>query len=56
MWNVDARDFEPLKGGGGEPFTVFVDALICTHGFVHGVGEADILTNPRTNISHTRER
>src|SRR5712692_266706 len=50
MLILDAPDFVLLRGGGGQPFTAFVNDLIQTHGFVHGVGEAEILTCPRTNI------
>jgi hypothetical protein len=51
MWRVDQKDFLLLRDGGGQPFTCFVDALIRAHGFVHGVGEAEILTSLRTSIS-----
>src|SRR6266404_2007925 len=51
MWILDASDFALLRGGGGQPFTSFVDALIRTHGFVHGVGDAEILTCLRTNVA-----
>jgi hypothetical protein len=51
MWNLDQGDFAFLRGGGGEPFTHFVDALIRAHGFVHGVGEAEILTSLRANVA-----
>ncbi len=51
MWTVDEKDFLQLRYGGGEPFTAFVDALIRAHGFVYGVGEAQILTSLRTNIA-----
>ena len=50
MWTVNEKDFLLLRDGGGEPFTAFVDALIRAHGFVHGIGEAHILTSLRTNI------
>jgi hypothetical protein len=50
MWNVDQKDFLLLRDGGGQPFTAFVDALIRAHGFVYGVGEADILTSLRASI------
>jgi len=50
MWTVDQKDFLLLRDGGGQPFTAFVDALIRVHGFVYGVGEAEILTSLRTNI------
>src|SRR5579864_3919660 len=50
MWSVDQKDFLLLRDGGGQPFTGFVDALIRAHGFVHGVGEAEILTSLRTSI------
>ncbi|SPF36730.1 hypothetical protein SBA4_1900009 [Candidatus Sulfopaludibacter sp. SbA4] len=49
MWTADANDIVPLRDGTGKPFTGFVDSLIRTHGFVYGVGEADIRTNLRTN-------
>jgi hypothetical protein len=51
MWFVDQKDFLLLRDGGGQPFTAFVDALIRAHGFVYGVGEAEILTSLRTNIA-----
>jgi hypothetical protein len=51
MWNLDQTDFALIRGGGGEPFTHFVDALIRAHGFVHGVGEAEILTSLRANVA-----
>jgi hypothetical protein len=51
MWTVDQKDFLLLRDGGGQPFTGFVDALIRAHGFVYGVGEAEILTSLRTNIA-----
>jgi hypothetical protein len=51
MWNLDQGDFAFLRGGGGEPFRHFADALIRTHGFVHGVGEAEILTSLRANVA-----
>jgi len=47
---IDAQDFVFLRDGTGLPFTRFVDALIQAHGFVFGVGEADILTCQRTNL------
>ncbi len=50
MWSVDQKDFLLLRDGGGQPFTGFVDALIRAHGFVYGVGEAEILTSLRTSI------
>ncbi|MGH9722711.1 MAG: hypothetical protein ACRD8O_21080, partial [Bryobacteraceae bacterium] len=50
MWTVDQTDFSLLRGGGGRPFTAFVDALIRTHAFVQGIGEAEILTCLRTNV------
>jgi hypothetical protein len=51
MWTVDQKDFLLLRDGGGQPFTGFVDALIRAHGFVYGVGEAEILASLRTNIA-----
>lgn len=51
MWSVDQKDFLLLRDGGGQPFTAFVDALIRAHGFVYGVGEAEILTSLRTSIA-----
>jgi hypothetical protein len=50
MWCVDQKDFLLLRDGGGQPFTAFVDALIRAHGFIYGVGEAEILTSLRTSI------
>jgi hypothetical protein len=50
MWSVDPKDFLLLRDGGGQPFTGFIDALIRTHGFVHEVGESEILTSLRTSI------
>jgi len=38
-------------GTEAEPFTAFVDALIRAHGFVHGIGDAQILTSLRTSIA-----
>jgi hypothetical protein len=51
MWTVDQKHFLLLRDGGGQPFTALVDALIRTHGFVYGVGEAEILTSLRTSIA-----
>ncbi len=51
MWSVDQKDFLLLRDGGGQPFTGFVDALIRAHGFLYGVGEAEILTSLRTSIA-----
>src|ERR1700674_2210820 len=51
MWTLDQTDFALLRGGGGELFTHFVDALIQVHGFAHGVGEAEILTSLRANVA-----
>jgi hypothetical protein len=51
MWTVNQKDFLLLRDAGGQLFTVFVDALLRAHGFVYGVGEAEILTSLRTNIA-----
>ncbi len=51
MWTVDHNDLTMLRGGGGAPFTGFVDALIRATGYCCGVGEARILTSLRVNIS-----
>lgn len=51
MWIVDQQDFLLLRDGTGQRFTAFLDALIRAHGFVHGVGEAVILTSLRTPIA-----
>lgn len=50
MWTVDQKDFLLLRDSGGQHFTKFLDALIRAHGFVYGVGEAEILTSLRTSI------
>jgi hypothetical protein len=50
MWTVNQKDFLLLRDGGGQPFTGFVDGLIRIHGYVYGVGEAEILTSLRTSI------
>jgi len=39
-----------LEGAGGEPFTALVDALLCAHGAVLGLVDADIDTTIRTTI------
>jgi hypothetical protein len=51
MWTVNQKDFLLLRDAGGQLFTAFVDALLRAHGFVYGVGEAEILTSLRTNIA-----
>ena len=50
MWTVEANDLLAFRDGTGKAFTRFVDALVRTHGFVYGVGEAEIQTSLRTNI------
>ena len=50
MWVLDASDFTLLQGGGGQLFAAFMDGLIRAHGFVHGVGEAEIRTTLRANV------
>lgn len=51
MWRVDQNDLLILRDGTGRAFTEFVDALIRVHGFVYGVGEAEILSSLRVNIA-----
>ena len=51
MFTVNQKDFVLLRDGGGQPFTEFVDGLTRTHGYVHGIGEAEILTSLRTSIA-----
>src|ERR1039458_2929574 len=50
MLTVNQTDFAGLRDGTGRPFTAFVDALIRVHGYVYGVGQAEILTTLRTNV------
>lgn len=48
--SVIATQITALQGDGGKPFTAFVDALLRGHAAAHGVPDADVLTNIRTNI------
>jgi hypothetical protein len=51
MWTVSAlHDFPSLRGGGGQPFTGFVDALLRTQCFVYGVPDSAIATTLRVNV------
>src|SRR5260370_22211115 len=50
MWCVSGLDFPSLRGGGGQPFTCFVDALLRTQCFVCGVPDAAIATTLRVNV------
>ena len=49
MWTVRAADVSRLQSPGGDRFTQFVDALIRTHAFVHGLAQSCVRTNERTN-------
>jgi hypothetical protein len=51
MWTVSAlHDFPSLRGGGGQPFTFFVDALLRTQCFVYSVPDCAIATTLRVNV------
>ncbi|HXA64421.1 MAG TPA: hypothetical protein VNV82_04670 [Bryobacteraceae bacterium] len=51
MWTISAlHDFPSLRGGGGQPFTGFVDALLRTQCFVYGVPDSAIATTLRVNV------
>ena len=50
MWTIDATDFALLRGGGGQPFTAFVDSLIRSHALVNGISDASISTTLRVNV------
>jgi len=51
MWAVSAiHDFPGLRGGGGQPFTGFVDALLRAQCFVHGLPDSAIATTLRVNV------
>jgi len=50
MWTVSPPDILLLRGGGGQPFTGFVDALIRTQCFVHGVPDSALATTLRVNV------
>jgi len=50
MWTISpVTDIPLLRGGGGQPFTGFVDALLRAQGFVSGIPQSDIATNLRVN-------
>jgi hypothetical protein len=49
MWRIDGRDILRLRGGGGEPFTKFVDLLVRSQASL-GLPDSQIRTNIRTNI------
>ncbi len=48
MFRVTGRQIQSLQGGGGEPFTAFVDALLRAHGSVYGLVDSDIETSIQT--------
>jgi hypothetical protein len=51
MWTVSAlHDFPLLRGGGGQPFTGFVDAIVRTQCFVYGVPDSAVATTLRVNV------
>ncbi|HLG94929.1 MAG TPA: hypothetical protein VKX49_01325 [Bryobacteraceae bacterium] len=51
MWTISsATDIPLLRGGGGQPFTGFVDTLLQTQCFVYGVPQAAIATTLRVNV------
>lgn len=51
MWTISAtHDLPSLRGGGGEPFTEFVDSLLRTHCFAIGIPDTSIATTLRVNV------
>ena len=50
MWTVSARDLLSLRGGGGEPFTTFVDTLLRTQCFFCGLPDSAVATTLRVNV------
>jgi hypothetical protein len=51
MWTISATaDLPSLRGGGGQPFTDFVDGLLRTHCVAIGVPDASIATTLRVNV------
>jgi hypothetical protein len=57
MWTVDQKDFLPLRDGGGQPFTGFVNALIRAHGLVRNAGSSRLIERGefRKGIDEIRE-
>ena len=50
MWTVSARDLASLRGGGGQPFTRFVNALLGIQCFVYGIPDSAMATTLRVNV------
>ena len=51
MWTVSpVTDIPLLRGGGGQPFTGFVNALLQAQRFVHGIPQTAIATTLRVNV------
>ena len=50
MWTVSAHDFQSIRGGGGQPFTGFVDALLRAQCFVCGIPDSAVATTLRVNV------
>jgi hypothetical protein len=50
MLRINERDIFRLRGGGGEPFTEFVDSLVRSEAYI-GLPDSKIRTTIRTNLS-----
>jgi hypothetical protein len=51
MWTISsATDIPLLRGGGGQPFTRFVNALLQAQCFAYGIPQAAIATTLRVNV------
>ncbi len=50
MWRIDGNHVLRLRGGGGEPFTKFVDSLVRSQAYLE-LPDSEIRTTIRTNLS-----